>query len=150
MNEEQKIIQEYYDKYYPRKDITNSIGVGTTYIPDRTFEWALSTLTPKFLETLHGALDPYLLHNFGEEINLHLRLTNHLLTSPLIDDLELPRVFMMSDFSLINMPIKEIVIYKLADSISSIPKDYQRCSFCGGYTKNDEKGNCFACGGPRQ
>jgi hypothetical protein len=32
---------------------------------------------------------------------------------------------------------------------SQIPPDTYSCSFCGGYTYNDRRGNCAACGGPR-
>ena len=31
----------------------------------------------------------------------------------------------------------------------SMPRDVFKCSWCGGYTKNDKRGHCAGCGGPR-
>lgn len=31
----------------------------------------------------------------------------------------------------------------------SMPKDVFKCDWCGGYTKNDKRGHCAGCGGPR-
>ncbi len=31
----------------------------------------------------------------------------------------------------------------------SMPKDVFKCSWCGGFTKNDQRGHCAGCGGPR-
>lgn len=149
MDKELLEIQEYFDKNYPRKKIDNFIGSQMSYVPDITLEWALSKLTPKFLESLHDVIDPYLVQNFGEEVNIHLNLTNKLLTSPLIDDLELPRIMMISYPKIANVLTKEIFVYKLVDNLSSIPDDYKKCSYCNGYTKNDQRGNCLAYGGPR-
>ena len=30
-----------------------------------------------------------------------------------------------------------------------MPRDVYECRFCGGFTKNDRRGNCGACGAPR-
>ena len=32
---------------------------------------------------------------------------------------------------------------------SFMPPDVFKCTFCGGYTKNDMRGHCSGCGGPR-
>ena len=32
---------------------------------------------------------------------------------------------------------------------TSMPRDVFKCSWCGGYTKNDKRGHCAGCGGPR-
>ena len=32
---------------------------------------------------------------------------------------------------------------------TQMPKDVFKCNFCCGYTKNDMRGHCCACGGPR-
>lgn len=42
------------------------------------------------------------------------------------------------------------VIYKLVPSMNEIPPDTYKCEFCGGYTYNDQRGHCCACGAPRQ
>jgi ribosomal protein L37E len=33
---------------------------------------------------------------------------------------------------------------------NQIPKDLFFCDYCGGHTKNDMRGHCGACGGPRK
>ena len=33
--------------------------------------------------------------------------------------------------------------------VVSMPKDVYLCKYCGGYTKNDRRGNCAACGAGR-
>ncbi len=46
--------------------------------------------------------------------------------------------------------IEEIpVIYRIAATIADLPSDVHSCKWCGGYTKNDMRGNCAACGAPR-
>jgi hypothetical protein len=32
----------------------------------------------------------------------------------------------------------------------NIPRDLRNCHWCGGYTKNDMRGHCAGCGGPRK
>jgi rubrerythrin len=32
----------------------------------------------------------------------------------------------------------------------SIPRDLHFCDYCGGHTKDDARGHCAACGGPRK
>ena len=32
---------------------------------------------------------------------------------------------------------------------AKMPRDVFKCSWCGGYTKNDKRGHCAGCGGPR-
>lgn len=41
------------------------------------------------------------------------------------------------------------VIYKFVEDVKRIPSDVFFCSWCDGYTKNDMRGHCCACGGPR-
>lgn len=41
------------------------------------------------------------------------------------------------------------VVYRYISSMDQIPNDLHGCTFCGGYTKNDARGHCAACGGPR-
>jgi len=40
-------------------------------------------------------------------------------------------------------------IYIPIYSSSQMPNDVYECSWCGGYTKNDMRGHCCACGAPR-
>lgn len=32
---------------------------------------------------------------------------------------------------------------------AQMPRDVVKCSYCGGHTKNDKRGHCAGCGGPR-
>ena len=42
------------------------------------------------------------------------------------------------------------VVYRIADSLDALPETHNKfCKFCGGYTTNDMRGQCAACGGPR-
>lgn len=46
--------------------------------------------------------------------------------------------------------VKEVpIVYKIAHSVNDLPDDVYSCKWCGGYTKNDHRGNCAACGAPR-
>lgn len=46
--------------------------------------------------------------------------------------------------------VKEVpIVYKIAHSVNDLPCDVYSCKWCGGYTKNDRRGNCAACGAPR-
>lgn len=42
-----------------------------------------------------------------------------------------------------------IPIYSEVETENRMPKDVYLCKYCGGYTKNDSRGNCAACGAGR-
>ena len=42
-----------------------------------------------------------------------------------------------------------IPVYSEVKSENRMPKDVYLCKYCGGYTKNDSRGNCAACGAGR-
>lgn len=54
----------------------------------------------------------------------------------------------MADMDIQNVEERPVV-YKFVAEYSQIPKDVYRCDHCGGHTKNDMRGNCLACGAPR-
>lgn len=43
-------------------------------------------------------------------------------------------------------PARTKVIYM---PVTEMPRDVFECKFCGGWTKNDKRGHCSGCGGPR-
>lgn len=53
----------------------------------------------------------------------------------------------------IILPVEEVqekpMIFKFVESLSSIPDNVFKCGNCGGWTYNDRRGNCAACGAPR-
>ena len=46
-------------------------------------------------------------------------------------------------------PVEYGRIYVPVYEQSSMPIDVHKCTWCGGYTKNDMRGHCSGCGGPR-
>ena len=56
----------------------------------------------------------------------------------------------MSEYQLRARPID--IKYKnvyIPIHTSKMPDDVFECVYCGGYTYNDDRGNCAACGAPR-
>jgi len=53
------------------------------------------------------------------------------------------------DFYVHVREVKTPVVYIPIYSSMQMPKDVYHCKFCGGMTKNDIRGHCLACGGPR-
>jgi len=45
--------------------------------------------------------------------------------------------------------VSHVQVYVPIFESSQMPKDVHKCEFCSGYTKNDNVGNCGACGAPR-
>jgi hypothetical protein len=46
-------------------------------------------------------------------------------------------------------PVENARVFIPVFEHNEMPKDVFECDHCGGYTKNDHRGNCMACGAPR-
>ena len=48
-------------------------------------------------------------------------------------------------------PVETARVYVYAPDypVNQIPRDLHFCEYCGGHTKDDMRGHCAACGGPR-
>ena len=45
--------------------------------------------------------------------------------------------------------LSQMKVYIPVSDENPMPKDVYKCDACGGYTKNDSRGHCAACGSPR-
>lgn len=89
-----------------------------------------------------------MLRNFVEEIIPHLNKGLYIRPVTLsVGQQDFYYEFILSsEISVVN---EKPVIYKFVNDYSMIPKDYNYCKWCGGHTKNDKRGHCGSCGGPR-
>jgi hypothetical protein len=94
---------------------------------------------------LADALIPMLFDEDGLYIQADLKL----LEAPQLDFDISHRMVLRAETKIEKVERRPVVIKYVSD-FSEIPKDYQNCTFCGGYTKNDARGHCYACGGPRK
>ena len=83
-----------------------------------------------------------------DENGLYIQADLKLLEAPQLDFDSSHRIILRAETKIEKVECRPVVIKYVSD-FSEIPKDYVKCTFCGGYTKNDERGNCLACGGPR-
>lgn len=84
-----------------------------------------------------------------DENGLYIQADLKLLEAPQLDFDISHRMVLRAETKVEKVERRPIVIKYVSD-FSEIPKDYAECTFCGGYTKNDERGHCCACGGPRK
>ena len=49
-----------------------------------------------------------------------------------------------------DVTMAAVPVFKFVKSADEIPIDVKKCEFCNGYTYDDRRGNCSACGGPRE
>ncbi len=109
----------------------------------------------------HSSANDYLAYtvrkmamNFCEDIILpNLRysmfISSSWMLSPLLQNIDFNHEYELILKAKVQRVQERPVIYKIVPSFDALPNDVHSCRFCGGYTKNDMRGHCCACGAPR-